>query len=61
VLFVWDRSGGPTLSVRLAKRGTSATEYALDGTATTYPSFDGGTLTGVRLTPGEARVFEISP
>jgi hypothetical protein len=61
VLFVWDRSGGPTLSVRLAKRGASATEYALDGAATAYTSFDGETLTGVRLTPGEARVFEISP
>ena len=47
----------PTVAWRIAGR----TEYALDGTATTYPSFDGGTLTGVRLMPGEARVFEISP
>ena len=61
VLFLWDKTGAPTLAVRLATPGKAVTEYALDGTGRPFPAFDGTTLTGVKLAPGQARVFEIAP
>lgn len=70
VLLVWDESGRPTVQLRVAssaRRGTDsagggagravATEYALDGTGTAYPRFDGTTLDGVQLVAGVPRIF----
>lgn len=61
VLFVWDRTGRSTLDLSIASPGTGALEYALDGTASPYPAFDGRTLRGVRLTPNAVRIFAIAP
>lgn len=61
VVFVWDRRGSPTVRLTLPRRGRTATEYALDGTGTPYASFDGRVLDGVRLAPGEVRVFNVAP
>jgi hypothetical protein len=61
VLFVWDKSGAPTVQVTLAQRGTQATEYALDGTGAPYRAFDGKMLQNIQLTPGDVRIFEIAP
>ncbi|HEX7119469.1 MAG TPA: beta-galactosidase [Longimicrobiales bacterium] len=61
VLFVWDRTGSPTLELRLATPGRAAVEYALDGAATRYAAFDGRTLRGVRLEPDAPRIFAIEP
>ncbi len=61
VLFVWDKSGRPTVNLKVRQRGAAATEYALDGASSTYPEFDGRTLRNVQLTPGEVRIFEIGP
>lgn len=61
VLFVWDKSGRPTIDLQVRQRGAAATEYELDGASSTYPEFDGRTLRNVQLTPGEVRIFEIGP
>jgi hypothetical protein len=61
VLIVWDKTAGPTLDVRLDRRGRSATEYGLDGARTAYAAFDGHTLRGIRLTPGDVRIFRVTP
>jgi hypothetical protein len=61
VLFLWDRSGSPTLQVALARPGSTVTEYALDGTPSRYAPFDGRTLRDVRLEPGAVRMFEVAP
>jgi hypothetical protein len=60
VLIVWDRSAAPVLRIGLPRTGR-VTEYGLDGTATRFEAVDGRALTGVRLVPGEARIFEIRP
>lgn len=61
VLFLWDKAEAPLLDVRLPRAGATVTEYALDGTGTPYPDFDGRTLRNLRLIPGEVRVFAITP
>lgn len=58
VLFVWDKKGSPTLKIT-ARKATTATEYALNGTAMPYPAYDGRSLSEVRLTPGMVRIFEL--
>jgi polysaccharide biosynthesis protein PslG len=60
VLFVWDRTGSPTLCLR-PRPGSSVTEYRLDGTTKSYAAYDGKRLDDVRLEPGIARIFEIAP
>lgn len=61
ILFVWDKSGRPTVNLQVRQRGAAATEYGFDGSSSTYPEFDGRTLRNVQLTPGEVRIFEIGP
>ncbi|ACH37815.1 glycoside hydrolase, putative [Citrifermentans bemidjiense Bem] len=58
VLFVWDKKESPTLRIR-TRPGTSATEYALDGTPVPFASFDGRALSDVKLAAGMVRIFEI--
>lgn len=61
LLVVWDKRGAPELSARLRRRGSTAIEYALDGTPSPYAAFDGTTLSEVKLTAGAVRIFEIQP
>ncbi|MBI3802473.1 MAG: beta-galactosidase [Nitrospirae bacterium] len=61
LLFVWDKRGSPTVNLRVARQGSAAREYALDGTPSSYPAFDGWTLRNIQLTPGNVRIFEIPP
>ena len=61
VLFAYDKSGSPTVSISLRTAGMTAVEYALDGTSRQYYSFDGLTLSNVRLSPGHISIFEIVP
>lgn len=61
VLFVWDKSGSPTLQLTLDRAGGRITEYRLDGSPVEYPSFDGRRLEEVKLQPGEVRIFAIAP
>ena len=58
VLFVWDKKGNPTLRLR-TRQASTVTEYALNGTPMPFTSFDGRTLSDVRLAPGVVRIFEI--
>lgn len=61
VLIIWDKRGSPTVDLRIARLGSGAVEYRLDGTASGYSLFDGRTLRNVQLTPGEVRIFRIQP
>lgn len=61
LLVVWDKRGTPTLEIRLRHGGSSAIEYALDGSASPYEYFDDAALNNVRLSAGEVRIFEIRP
>jgi hypothetical protein len=61
VLIAWDKRGGPTLDVSLARPGNRATEYTLDGRPVPYPRFDGRTLRRLRLVAGHPRIVEILP
>lgn len=60
ILFVWDRTGSPTLRLRV-RPGSAVTEHRLDGTSAPYGLFDGKVLGDVRLAEGTARIFEIRP
>ena len=60
VLFVWDKRGSPVLRLK-TRKGSSATEYGLDGKPLAFKGFDGEALHNVALTPGKARIFEIRP
>ena len=63
VVIAWIRRGraARTVSISLPGPGSRATAYALDGTATPVPDFEGRTLRDVRLDRGEVRIFEIAP
>jgi hypothetical protein len=41
--------------------GTKAISYSLDGKMQAFRNFDGNTLTGVQLAPGQIQVLEILP
>lgn len=61
IVFAYDKQGTPTVNLTLPVAGTKAISYSLDGTATPYTNFDGRTLIGVGLAPGEISIFEIVP
>ena len=61
VLFVYDKRSSPTVDVTLQRQGRRAIAYSLDGTATPYAAYDGGTLTGIALTQGEVAIFAVEP
>jgi hypothetical protein len=61
LIFVWDRESSPTLNLRLARPGSRARIHRLDGTAGEWRNFDGRVISGVKLEPGEVRVFEVRP
>jgi hypothetical protein len=61
VLFVYDKRAAPTVQVTLATPGQKAIRYELDGSAAPHTAFDGTTLAGVSLQPGQVAIFRISP
>ena len=61
VLFVWHTTGSPTVNITLTNPGTSAEHYSLTGEVTPYAGFDGQTLRGIHLTPGNVEIFRINP
>jgi polysaccharide biosynthesis protein PslG len=61
VLFIYDKSASPTVSVTLKTRGRTAVRYELDGSSAKHSGFDGHTLTDIRLTPGNVAIFRIDP
>ncbi len=61
ILFVYDKTSSPTVSVALPARGRAAYSYAYDGSSAPYVDFDGSTLSGVQIVPGTAAIFRIDP
>jgi polysaccharide biosynthesis protein PslG len=61
VLFIYDKSGNPTIRLSLRNPGKTAVRYQLDGTSTQYASFDGRTLDNIELTGGNVAIFRIDP
>jgi polysaccharide biosynthesis protein PslG len=58
LIFVWDRTGSPTVALRLRTGGGSAVEWRLDGSARPWTEA-GRSIKGVKLEPGAVRIFEI--
>ncbi|HUF28516.1 MAG TPA: beta-galactosidase [Gemmatimonadaceae bacterium] len=61
VLIVWDNAGWPVLDIRLARTGSTAMSYALDGSARPHLAYQNGVLHNVRLERGEVQIFVIDP
>jgi hypothetical protein len=59
VLVIWDKTGSPTVRITLPRPGNVVTEYALDGSGSHYRQLDGRRLGGIRLQPGQVRMFLI--
>ncbi|MBA3961744.1 MAG: beta-galactosidase [Chthoniobacterales bacterium] len=59
ILFVYDKTSTPTVSVALEIAGSKAYKYNYDGSFAAYPAFDGTTLPAITLTPGTAAIFRI--
>jgi hypothetical protein len=59
VLFVWDRSGSPTVDLHVRRPAASAVEFSLDGSASAWHLERGTALEGVRLSPGRTRIFRL--
>jgi hypothetical protein len=61
ILFAYDKKCSLTVNLSLLTSGSKAIAYALNGTSTRFTSFDGMTLSNVRLSPGKISIFEIFP
>ena len=61
VLFVWDRSGNPTVSLELARRGSRVIAHAVDGKESVWTNSDGRVIREVSLAAGQVRIFEVAP
>lgn len=61
VLILWDKEGSPRVRFTLARAGSEVTEYNLDGTARAPVAFDDWRRRGIRLQPGETRIFAVTP
>lgn len=61
VLFVWDRTGSPTVEVELTTPGGEATVHGLDGSSSRWTDFDGRMLRGVELETAVPAIFRIEP
>jgi hypothetical protein len=61
VLFLYDKRAHVTVDVTLPPRWRRAVRYQLDGSSAPHAAFDGTTLSGVRLAPGEVAIFTVEP
>jgi hypothetical protein len=61
VLFLYDKRTYVTVDVTLPPRWRRAVRYQLDGSSAPHTAFDGTTLAGVRLAPGEVAIFAVEP
>jgi hypothetical protein len=59
VLFLYEKEKALTAAATLTTPGTKCMKWNLDGTSRAYPEFDGSTISGIRLRPGEVCVFEV--
>jgi hypothetical protein len=61
IIFMWDRTGNPTLNLELKRQGSRVTARAIDGKASVWTNFDGRVIQDIPLTPGLVRIFEVEP
>ena len=59
VVFVWDRTSGPTLDLELPRAAGRVTAYGSDGSSTPWPEISGRAIRRVKLEPGVVRIFEV--
>ena len=59
--FVWDRTGTPTVELRLSSAIGRVTLHEIDGSGREWHPADGRIIRSVRLSPGAVRIFEIEP
>jgi polysaccharide biosynthesis protein PslG len=59
--FVWDRSGSPTVELRLGRAFGRVTQYEIDGSSREWNATDRRRIRDVRLSAGAVRIFEIEP
>ena len=60
VLFVWDRTGSPTVRVRIDARVGSSVEFDVDGRPLNWDDA-AAVLDAVKLTAGVPRIFRLAP
>jgi hypothetical protein len=58
LVFVWDKSGSPTVELRLPASPGTITAYAIDGRSSPWKNVEGKTIRGVALQPGSVRIFQ---
>ena len=61
LLFVWDRTGTPTVELELTRPGARVTAYAIDGRSSPWTNTHGRVIRGVHLQPGAVRIFSVEP
>lgn len=61
IVFAYEKQSTPTVALRLSTPGRTAIHYQLDGSSAPFGNFDGTTLQGVSLAPGQIAIFEILP
>lgn len=59
LVFVWDRSGSPTVDLRLRHSLGDVTLYEVDGSSRQWRAADQRSIRDVMLSPGAVRIFEI--
>jgi polysaccharide biosynthesis protein PslG len=58
LVFVWDRTSGPTVELELPRAATGITAYSSDGQESVWRETRGRSISGVRLQPGVVRIFQ---
>jgi hypothetical protein len=61
LVFVWDRTGSPTVELDLPRPVQQVTAYGLDGRASEWKDFDSRTIRGVTLGGETVRILEAGP
>ena len=59
LIFVWARGSSPIVDLRLTRSGRRVASYSLEGKSIQWREFNGQVIQGVKLTAGEARLFEV--
>jgi polysaccharide biosynthesis protein PslG len=59
LVFVWDKTSGPTVDLSLPRLGGKVTAYGSDGRGTPWNQVEGSSIQQVKLQPGLVRIFEV--
>jgi hypothetical protein len=61
LVFVWDRTSGPTVELQLPRPASRVTAYSSNGEGSIWQSTSGRSIGRVTLHPGIVRIFEAVP